>query len=283
MKIDSHQHFWKYNPEEYGWIGEDMAVLAKDFLPEDLRPHLASDGITGTIVVQARQTLEESYWLLKLSDQNDFIKGVVGWVDLQGGNPAGQLEQFSRHPRFTGIRHVIHDEADDNFMLGESFLNGIGLLREYDLAYDILIFPKHLLNTIKFIEHFPEQRFVIDHLAKPFIKDQILSPWKEQIKHTAEFPNVYCKVSGMVTEADWAQWKVNDFYPYLDVIFEAFGPERLLLGSDWPVCQTAADYTQVINILDNYLTENIYSEADKEAVWSGNSISFYKLDLQYND
>ena len=279
MRIDAHQHFWKYNPQEYSWIGEDMAVLAKDFLPKDFRPQLNSNGIDGTIAVQARQTIEETHWLLQLSNQYNFIKGVVGWVDLQDENLSDQLEQYSRHPKFVGVRHVIHDEKDDNFMLEKIFLNGIDLLSKYDLAYDILIFPKHLPVTIKFIEHFPQQRFVIDHLAKPFIKDQLLKPWKDHTHDLAEFPNVYCKVSGMVTEAEWAQWKPIDFYPYLDVVIDAFGPERVLFGSDWPVCRLAASYEQVINILEDYLDENNYSKTDKNAIWYENSFRFYKLTL----
>jgi L-fuconolactonase len=275
MIIDAHQHFWKYNASEYGWIDDRMAVLKNDFLPNKLKKHLETTRIDGTIAVQARQTIEETEWLLRLSDQFDFIKGVVGWVNLRDKKVKLQLERFSKHPKFVGVRHVLHDEEDDDFMLRPDFLCGIKLLAEFDLTYDILIFPKHLPNTLKFISYFPEQKFVIDHIAKPGIKNKIMDPWMNDMKRAAEFPNVYCKVSGVVTEADWQNWKATDFYPYLDVVFEAFGTERILFGSDWPVCILAGDYGSVFKIVFDYMKN--FSANAREQIFGTTTEKFYGI------
>jgi L-fuconolactonase len=275
MKIDSHQHFWKYNPLEYGWISDEMQILRKDHLPDQLKSELQSIGFDGSIVVQARQTLEETKWLLELAHQYDFIKGVVGWIDLCSDQAETQLIQFSKNSKLVGVRHVIHDEPDINFMLRSDFLKGMDLLKKFNLTYDILIFPKHLLNTLRFVRQFPEQIFVLDHIAKPFIKDKNFTPWKEEIEQLGQMPNVYCKISGMVTEADWKCWKPEDIIPYLDIVFAVFGPERLMIGSDWPVCKVAGTYDQVMGIVLNYV-KNL-KNSDQEKVLGSNAMRAYRL------
>lgn len=256
MRIDAHQHFWSYNRDEYGWIGDNMALLKRDFLPPDLKSELVNAGFDGSVSVQARQTIEETRWLLELSEKFDFIKGVVGWVDLRSEDSLRrQLDEFCKSIKFVGVRHVVHDEPEDNFMLHDEFLKGISILKEYDLTYDLLLFPKHLPVARVVVEMFPDQKFVIDHISKPLVKSHILDPWKEDIKAIAEFRNVYCKLSGMVTEADWTNWKPHDFRPYLDVVFMAFGTERVMTGSDWPVCLAAGSYKDVTAVVDKFISE----------------------------
>ena len=276
MKIDSHQHYWHFNTADYGWMGENMSVIKRDFLPEDLLPELTSIGFDGSVAVQARQTLEETNWLLQLADENPHIKGVVGWIDLRSDNTEKQLAEFAKHPKAVGVRHVIHDEEDVNFILRPEFVRGVKLLENFGLTYDILIFPKHLQNTIQFVQQFsPEQTFVVDHIAKPLIKDGIISPWKEDIVELAKFPNVYCKVSGMVTEADWQNWTPENIRPYLDVIFEAFGTERVMIGSDWPVCLVAGKYNEVMQVVTDYISK--FSRTDQEKIMGGNAVKAYKI------
>ncbi|MFN8257407.1 MAG: amidohydrolase family protein [Bacteroidales bacterium] len=273
MKIDAHQHFWKYNEKEFGWMDHKMESLKRNFLPADLQPELLNAGFEGTIAVQARQNLDETRWLLNLSSQNQFIKGVVGWVDLRSDQLAGQLREFASNPKLVGVRHVIHDEPDDDFMLQPEFLKGIGLLKDFNLTYDILIFPKHLKNTIKFVQKFPDQLFILDHMAKPFVHDKKLSPWKEEITELAKYPNVYCKISGMVTEADWHNWKEEDFKPYLDVVVKSFGMNRLMVGSDWPVCTVAGSYKKVMDIVKNYFSR--FPEQEQAHVFGMNAKNLY--------
>jgi L-fuconolactonase len=276
MRCDAHQHFWHYTPEEYGWIGPDMGILKKDHLPADLAPLLDSGGIEGTVAVQARQTLDETEWLLQLADNYSLIKAVVGWVDLRSPELRGQLELFCAHPKFRGVRHVVQDEPDDRFMLREDFICGIGMLAEFDLTYDILIFPRHLPVACELVARFPDQRFVLDHIAKPFIKDQKVTPWDGDIRRLAAFPNVFCKVSGMVTEADWHQWQPADFRPYLDTVFEAFGRQRIMFGSDWPVCALAGTYADVLEIVSDYVQQ--LSEEEQADVWGETARRFYGLE-----
>jgi L-fuconolactonase len=276
MKIDSHQHFWIYNKEEFGWMGEGMEPIMKDHLPEHLLKELKNVRFDGSIAVQARQSLQETEWLLTLADQFDIIKGVVGWVDLRSPEVIKQLELYSKNPKLVGVRHVVQDESVD-FILGEDFLNGIRLLKQFDLAYDILVFPNHLPNAIKFVELFPALTFVVDHIAKPLIKTKTISPWKEDLERLAKFKNVFCKVSGMVTEADWYQWRSEDFTPYLDIVFNTFGPDRVMIGSDWPVCKVAGDYNKVLAIVINYIKD--FSESDKAKILGGNAMNAYKLKI----
>ena len=273
MKIDTHQHFWIYNPRDYAWIGPGMEVIQHDFLPADLKPLLASEGIDETVVVQARQTLEESRWLLELANQNDFIRGVVGWVDPRSARVRDQLEMFAPHPKFCGVRHIVHDEPDDQFMMREDFRRGIRLLKDFGLTYDLLLFPRHLPVARRLVEEFPDQPFVLDHISKPHIKQHKLDPWLADLRQLASLENVFCKVSGMVTEADWKNWQPSDFEPYLDAVFECFGTERIMIGSDWPVCTLAAPYSNVIQIARDYVGK---LSADEQAdVWANNARSFY--------
>lgn len=262
MRIDSHQHFWEYDPAQYPWITDKLARIRRSFLPPDLEPKLKGAGLDGCIAVQARQTLEENRFLLGLADRYPFIKGVVGWVDLRADDAEGQLEEFARHPRFVGVRHVAQDEPDDRFLIGKEFLRGISKLKQFDLAYDILIFPKQLPAAIELVNKFPEQRFVLDHIAKPNIREQVMEPWRTHIRELAKVPNVMCKVSGMVTEAKWDTWKEGDFRPYLDVVAEAFGFERLMYGSDWPVCLLAGEYKRVHSIAANWMKHDTIDKAE---------------------
>jgi L-fuconolactonase len=275
MRIDTHQHLWAYNPVEYAWMGPGMESLRRDFLPPDLAPLLKVSSVDGTVAVQARQTLEESTWLLELADQYPFIRGVVGWVDLRSLRVDEELEKLSRHRKFRGVRHVVQDEPDDRFMLREDFLRGIGRLKKFGLTYDLLLYARHLPAACELVKRFPEQPFILDHISKPLIKDRKLEPWATDIRRLAGFPNVTCKISGMVTEADWKNWKPTDFKPYLDVVFECFGPERLMVGSDWPVCTLAANYATVMQIAADYISK--LSKDEQAAVWGGNALKFYGL------
>lgn len=276
MKLDSHQHFWHFNTRDYGWMGNNMSNIKRNFLPAELAHTLQSEGFDGSIAVQARQSLAETNWLLDLANENPIIKGVVGWVDLQSENAQHEIETFAAHPKAVGVRHVLHDEVDDDFMLRPAFVGGVKLLEQYNLAYDILIFAKHLPNTLKFVEQFSEnQIFVVDHIAKPSIKAQLLEPWTENMRLLAKHSNVYCKVSGMVTEADWENWQYEDFVPYLDVVFEAFGSDRILIGSDWPVCLVAGSYHEIMNIVKKYIQK--FDIETQNKVLGLNAMKAYKL------
>jgi L-fuconolactonase len=275
MRIDSHQHFWVYNPPEYDWIDNSMAAIRRDFLPHDLKPELERVGFEGSVAVQARQTIEETRWLLELAAPSPFILGVVGWVDLQSKDVRSQLNVLAENLKLVGIRHVVQGEPDDRFLLRPEFMRGIAALEEFDLAYDILIYTKHLPVATEFVRQFPRQRFVLDHLAKPPIRSGALQPWTRGIQELAEFPTVICKLSGMVTEADWRNWKPEDLKPYLDVAVECFGPQRLMIGSDWPVCNVAAPYSRVMSVVKDYLT--CFSLADQASVLGGNAQRFWKL------
>jgi L-fuconolactonase len=276
-KIDSHQHFWLYNPVNHAWINDDMRVIQRDFLPTDLQPILQENGVEGCVAVQVDQTEAENDFLLDLAEKNSLIKGIVGWIDLQADNIEERLQYYSSIKPMKGFRHILQGEPDEKFMLNEKFKHGIGLLNQYGFNYDILIMPNHLPYAKTFVAEFPQQRFVIDHLAKPYIKDKHINGWKEDIQAIVAFPNVYCKVSGMVTEADWVNWKAEDFVPYLDVVFNTFGANRVMYGSDWPVCNVAGGYKGVLNVIENYvgrLTQN-----EQELFWAKNAVDFYRLDV----
>jgi L-fuconolactonase len=274
MRIDAHQHFWIYNQREYDWIDEAMASIRRDFLPADLRPELEDAGFAGSVVVQVRQTLEETRWLLELAEDNPFILGVVGWVDLRSPRLYQDLQSFAGKSKLVGIRHIVQSEPDD-FLLDADFLRGISLLQEFDLAYDLLIYTKHLPLAAEFVKRFPRQRFVLDHLAKPPIRSRAIDLWARGMRELASFPNLHAKVSGLVTEADWRGWKPEDLRPYLDVAFESFGAKRLMIGSDWPVCTVAASYGQVVNLVKDYMSS--YTAEDREAVFGGNAANFWRL------
>ncbi|MCC6510176.1 MAG: amidohydrolase family protein [Pirellulaceae bacterium] len=252
MRLDAHQHFWRYDPAEYAWI-EPGSPLAADYLPTDLSAELKRCDLDGCIAVQARQTLEETRWLLELAEQDAFIRGVVGWVDLRSPQLERQLEEFTQNVKLVGVRHVVQDEIDDNFMLGHQFQDGIRALSQFDLTYDILVYPRQLPAAIRLAENFPDQPFVLDHIAKPFIKDAVLEPWASEIRDLASHSHVMCKLSGMITEAKHRHWKPADFVPYLDVILHAFTPERLMFGSDWPVALLSGSYEETYRLVADYI------------------------------
>lgn len=275
-KIDAHQHFWKYDPVDYAWISEPMRAIARDYFPQDLAPLQEALGFEGSVAVQARQSLEENDFLLGLAETHERVKGVVGWVDLRSPRVEEQLDRYAGHPKFVGVRHVVQDEPDDRFLLRPDFMRGVGWLHAYHLTYDLLTYPRQLPAAIEFVRAFPDHRFVLDHISKPFIKDGTLSPWDTHIRQLAAFDNVYCKLSGMVTEADWAAWKAADFRPYLEVVVEAFGTSRLMIGSDWPVCEVAASYAEVMQIVTDFIEQ--FSPAEQAAILGGNCMAFYGLE-----
>ncbi|HUP41302.1 MAG TPA: amidohydrolase family protein [Vicinamibacterales bacterium] len=275
MRIDSHQHFWRYTPDEYGWIEASMAALRRDFLPAELRREMDGAAIDVCIAVQARQTAEETRWLLEIADAHPFVAGVIGWIDLQADDAAEQLDMFVDHAKLVGLRHIVQAEPDDRFMLRPAFCRGLSLLEDRDLTYDIVIYPKHLSVAAELVARFPRQRFVLDHLAKPAIRAREMREWEDGIRAIAEFPLVFCKLSGLVTEADWSRWTPDDIHPYLDVAFHYFGPDRLLAGSDWPVCTLAADYRRTIGLVDDYLTDK--PAAERHAVMGGNAERLWRL------
>lgn len=273
--IDAHQHFWMYDPVKYSWIDEYMTAIRNDYMPSDLLPILQKNNVEGCIAVQALQTEEETDFLTGLAAENPFIKGVVGWVDLRAENIGERLEHYSKNPIIKGFRHVLQS-LDPSFMLQPDFLNGISLLAKYGFTYDILIYPRHLDAAAELVAKFPNQPFVIDHIAKPYIKDGLIGEWSKGMQAIAKFPNVYCKLSGMVTEAKPYEWMDYDFKPYLERLLQFFGIERLMFGSDWPVCLLAAhDYAELFYILNKFFIH--HSERDIELVYSGNAIKFYKL------
>lgn len=275
MKIDAHHHFWKYHPAKDAWITEDMKVIQRDFMPEDLEPVLLQYHFDGCIAVQADQSEQETLFLLELASQYDFIKGVVGWVDLRAANIDERLEYFSTFSKLKGFRHIVQAEPQDDFLLRKDFCRGIALLQQYQFTYDILIHPRHLKYARQFAKQFPDQKFVIDHLAKPFIKDQAWEDWKSDMDAMAELKNVHCKISGMVTEADWKNWRMEDFTIYFESVWRSFGADRLMFGSDWPVCLLAADYKQVCEIVEEHTV--FLSAAEKAKLWGLNAQHFYNL------
>lgn len=242
-RIDAHHHFWRYTPEDYGWIGDDMRAIRRDFLPKDLEGDLRTAGIEGVVTVQARQTLEETEWLLALARQSAFVRGVVGWVPLAASDAERHLDRLLGEPRLRGVRHVVQGEAE-GFLAGDAFNRGVGLLLSRDLVYDVLIYERQLREAVAFVDRHPRQVFVLDHVAKPRIRDRALEPWAQEIRRLAERPHVFCKVSGMVTEAHFVSWREEQLRPYWDVVLEAFGPRRLMFGSDWPVCLVACSYVR---------------------------------------
>lgn len=275
MKVDSHQHFWKYDPVRDSWIDASMETIRRDFFPEDLEGILRENDIDGCVAVQADQSEKETGFLLELAAKHSFVKGVVGWVDLCSSEVGNRLEFFSKKPLFKGVRHILQAEKED-FMLQKTFQHGISQLQVFDLSYDILVFPHQLENVIRLVQHFPDQRFVLDHLAKPYIKDGKIDDWKTNIGSLAKYQNVYCKLSGMVTEADWSNWKSHEIYPYIEVALNAFGAERVMYGSDWPVCLLAGHYKEVLEIVVDYIDE--LSPAEQKAILGGTAVDFYKLE-----
>jgi L-fuconolactonase len=275
MKIDSHQHFWRYDAVRDAWITNAMAMLKRDFLPDNLAVELKSNGMDASIAVQADQSENETTFLLDLAEKNSDVAGVVGWVDFLAPRVGERLEYFSHFSKLRGFRHIAQAELDDRFLVRDDFVKGVAQLRAFGFTYDILIYPRQLPAAIELVAHLPEQHFVVDHCAKPEVKSGSLSPWAAQVREIAKNKNVFCKVSGLVTEADWKHWKADEFKPYLDVVFEAFGAERLMFGSDWPVCLLAGTYRQVVQLIEDYVKG--FSPADKEKIFGGNAARFYRL------
>lgn len=255
MVIDAHHHFWRYNPREYGWISDSMSVLRRDFLPDDLEGAIRAAGVDGVVSVEARQSLAETDWLLEMAEQHDFIRGVVGWVPLISEHLTGDLERLRGRKKLKGVRHVLQDEPDEHYMLREDFNRGIRQLKDFDLRYDVLVFERHLPQTVEFVDRHPEQVFVLDHIAKPRIRDRVMSPWQENLRELARRPNVSCKLSGVVTEADYRSWTPRELRPYMETALEAFGPRRLMFGSDWPVCLLASGYQRWHQIVREFASE----------------------------
>lgn len=277
MRIDAHQHFWKYDAGEYVWIDDSMRALRRDFLPPESAREMAGVGFDGCVAVQARQTLEETRWLLALADAHPSIVGVVGWIDLQGGagRVFAQLQSFAGHPRLVGLRHIAQSEPDDRFLVRPQVVEGVGVLADLGLAFDILIYRRHLPVAADLVERLPKQRFVLDHLAKPDVRGAEIDEWARDIRRLAAHGNVFAKLSGLVTEADWTGWTPADIRPYLDVAFDAFGWQRLMIGSDWPVCTVAADYARTMRIVLDYVSSRPSHEQD--AILGGNAHRFWNL------
>ncbi len=274
-RIDAHQHFWHYDPLRDTWITEEMSVLRRDFLPGELEAQLQGSRIDGTVAVQADQSERETEFLLALAERHPFIRGVVGWVDLRAPDMPDRLEHFSAFERFRGVRHVAQAEPDD-FLTRDDVVRGIGQLHEFGLTYDILVYAHQLPAALTLVQRLSDQPFVVDHLAKPRIREGVMQPWAEQMRELARCPNVWCKVSGLVTEADWVGWHPDDLRPYLDVVFEAFGAGRLMVGSDWPVCLLAADYARVVELIESYAAH--LSANERDVLFGGTAVRFYGLE-----
>ncbi len=277
MRLDAHQHFWRFDPVRDAWITPDMAAIRRDFLPGDLAPNLLAGNMDGCIAVQADQSDAETRFLLDLARDHRVVRGVVGWVDLRAPDLDATLGALAANPKFRGVRHLAQAEPDD-FLTRDDVLRGIGRLKRFGLTYDILVYERQLPAAIALADALPEQPFVVDHLAKPRIREGALEPWATRMRDLARRPNVWCKVSGMVTEADWQHWTPATLRPYLDVAFEAFGPERLMFGSDWPVCLVAASYARVLSAVEDYAAACELSVHDQEALFGGNAARFYGID-----
>jgi L-fucono-1,5-lactonase len=275
MKIDAHHHFWKFDSAQYGWINESMSVLQRDFLPADLEQEIKAAGIDGVVTVHARQTLEETRWLLDLAEEHAFIKGVVGWVPLAEPDIREQLDSLARQPALKGVRHVVQDEPDDDFLLGKAFNAGVDALANHGLVYDILIYERQLPQAIQFVDRHPNQVFVLDHVAKPQVRNSAVEPWGHNIRQLAQRENVYCKVSGLATEADWGSWTEPQLTVYLDTVLEAFGAKRLMFGSDWPVCLLATTYASWYEFVRRWIAE--LSAEEQVRILGHTAIEAYQL------
>jgi L-fuconolactonase len=275
MIIDAHQHFWKYSPQNHGWISEDMAAIRKDFMPADLAPIYTKNNVSGCVAVQVDQTEEENRFLIDLAERNSFIKGVVGWVDFREANVTERLEFYSSINIIKGFRHIVQGEPDKKFLLGDFFTRGISMLKQHNFTYDILVYANQLDQVEEFVRRFPEQPFIIDHLGKPGIKSRSIDDWKKRISTIGQYDNVYCKLSGMVTEADWHTWTYDDLEPYMHVVLKAFGPRRLVYGSDWPVCLVASNYEKQFGVVKRFIGS--LSNAEQALILGENAIRFYHL------
>jgi L-fuconolactonase len=275
MRIDSHQHFWIYDPIKDAWIDDSMIVIKKDFQPKDVKPLLDENNFEGCVAVQADQSENETHYLLGLAEKYDFIKGVVGWVDFRVENIEERLEYFSQFKLLKGFRHIVQSEPQIDYLLRPDFCRGISLLAKYNFTYDILIYPKHLQHALEFVKRFPDQKFVIDHIAKPYIKEHLIDEWQDDLALFSSYKNVYCKIAGLVTGADWFGWKDTDFKPYIDVVLNVFGLDRIMFGSDWPVCLTSASYKEICKVVENNTSS--LSDEEKKKLWGLNCVDFYQL------
>ena len=275
LKIDAHQHFWRYDPVRDSWINQEMTILQDDFMPEHLQPILEHYGFQGSVVVQSDQSIEENLFQLQNAEQYPFIKAVVGWVDMEAADLTEQLQQFRQYPKLKGFRSMLQSENDRSAMLRPKFKRGISQLKSFGYTFDLLVLPDQLKYALELVTEFPDQSFVLNHIGKPNIRHRAIADWQKDIKALADQQNVYCKVSGMVTEADLRNWKFEDFKPYLDVIFESFKTNRVMYGSDWPVCRLAATFGEVTAILDGYTAA--FSEHERALFWGGNACEFYHI------
>ena len=275
MLTDSHQHFWQVGRFDYPWMTSELGVLYRDYLPDELAPILSRNGVSKTVLVQASNSVAESHWLLNLANENSFIAGVVGWVDLMSPIVDAQLDELSAHSKFKGVRHLVESEPDDDWLIQPSVLSGLRQLSRYRLSYDLLVHTRHLKYVLQVVESVPELAFVIDHLAKPPIAKNEMKEWSQALKPLASYPNVHCKLSGLVTEANWTSWKSDDLRPFVEYALELFGTERLMFGSDYPVCLLAASYDRVLDAFQEILEP--LSDADREKIFSNNAAKFYRL------
>jgi L-fuconolactonase len=275
MIIDSHQHFWQYEPIKHEWIDDSMAVIRKDFMPNDLKPVYEQNNIAGCVAVQADQTLKETDFILDLSAKNDFIKGIVGWVDLRSNSIEDTLECYKHANKLKGFRHVVQGEPDPNFLLRPDFTRGISLLEKYNYTYDILVMPHQLGAALEFVKQFPNQKFVIDHIAKPYIKDGYYDGWALLMTEIGKIDNVSCKLSGMITEADFNTWQPSQIKPYMELVLQAFGAEKIMYGSDWPVCLVAGNYSKVKELTTEFIAK--LSKNEQDAIMGQNAMNFYNL------
>ena len=274
--IDAHHHLWKYNEQDYGWMSDEaFRSLRRDFLTGDLMEATRNSDVRGTIAVQARQSLFETEWLLETAAHNSLVQGVVGWVPLRSPEVGSILEQFAHDPKLKGVRHVVQDEPDELFILRDDFNRGVALLKDFGFIYDILIFERHLAQATEFVDRHPQQVFVLDHVAKPRIRESLISPWEERLRELAKRENVYCKVSGMVTEADWSAWSAQQLRPYFDVVLSAFGPSRLMFGSDWPVLTLAGNYDTWVRTFQSFIAE--LSADEQMRISSGTALEVYRI------
>jgi L-fuconolactonase len=272
--IDAHQHFWKFDPVRDSWINDEMKIIRRDFYPEDLKPLLDANGIEGCVAVQADQSETETDFLLSLAEKNTFIKGVVGWVDIRSGDLTKRLNHYRQFKKLKGFRHIVQGEPK-GFLLNQKFIDGVRRIHEAGFTYDLLIYHHQLDDALKFVHQLQDVKIVVDHIAKPSIRTKEKTDWELGMAALGTYKNVHCKISGMVTEADWKNWKTDDFFPYLDEVFESFGVDRIMYGSDWPVCLVSASYEQQLGIVQSYISK--LSHAEKRKVMRENAVRFYNL------
>ena len=275
MRIDAHQHFWKYAPTTHGWINDEMAVIRRDFLPNDLEPILSKHSIDGTVAVQADESIHETEFLLSLSEKHAFIKAVIGWIDLRSPQIHDQLAYFKKFRKLVGFRCIMQGQPDEAYLNNEIFIKNVALLKDFDYTYDLLVYHHQLPSLLKFIEKIPENRLILDHIGKPDIKAKNYSKWKENIFELAQHPGIYCKLSGMITEANYSTWKYDDIVPYMDAVGEAFGAERICFGSDWPVCLVAGNYDKMIGVVEKWASQ--LNQKDYNQLFGLNTSRFYNI------